>query len=138
MKLGCNIEVHDLTDGTGGLTAKRTRKPRQAVPLERDVQKSILAFLALRGILAWRQNTGSVVREYRGKSRLIRFGMSGMPDILGCLPGGRLLAIEVKRPGNKPTDEQFATLANLTKAGALAFWASSVYEVQAILEAGGY
>ncbi len=64
-----------------------------------------------------------------------RFGQAGWPDILAILPpsgqqggriswpsclppSGRLLALEVKLPGNIPTPLQSATLERMAKAGA--------------------
>jgi hypothetical protein len=42
---------------------------------------------------------------------------------------GRFLAIEVKRPGNKPTPEQQQFIDTINEAGGLAFVARSVEEV---------
>ena len=59
----------------------------------------------------------------------------GVSDIIGCLPKtGRFLAIEVKRPGNKPTAEQQQFIDIINDAGGLAFVAHSIEEVQTKLE----
>lgn len=60
----------------------------------------------------------------------------GVSDILGVLPNGRALAIEVKRPGGKPTEAQQLFLHEVNRAGGLAFTASSVDEVEAYLRRG--
>lgn len=59
--------------------------------------------------------------------------MKGWPDILGCL-NGRMFAIEVKRPGGKPTALQLAELQSWSRAGALAGIASSWQDVEDILQ----
>jgi hypothetical protein len=55
----------------------------------------------------------------------------GVSDIIGCIPKtGRFLAIEVKRPGGKPTPEQQQFIDTINAAGGLAFVARSVEEVE--------
>lgn len=60
------------------------------------------------------------------------YGRSGEPDITGCLDGRRI-EIEVKRPGNKPTELQHEALAKWQAAGAIAGWVTSVEEVEQLL-----
>lgn len=50
---------------------------------------------------------------------------AGTPDILACL-AGRFYAIEVKRPGERPTRLQEKRLAQWRAAGAVAVWVDSV------------
>ena len=57
------------------------------------------------------------------------FGNAGKPDITGCIDGTRI-EIEVKRPGEKPTEIQKQTIAEWQMAGAVAFWATSWPEVE--------
>ena len=80
----------------------------QAKPLERDIQRAILQYLKLRKIFAWRNQTTGIYDQKRKTFRANQT-MKGVPDILGILPGGRFLGIEVKRPGGKlsPEQEQF-------------------------------
>ena len=95
-------------------------------PSEADILHAILDYLALRGITAWRVNSGAT----KIGDRYIRFGKKGMADILGILkPNGRLLAIEVKRPGGRATPEQLAFLKQVNDAGGLGFVACSVEKV---------
>lgn len=56
----------------------------------------------------------------------------GVSDILGCLPGGRMLAIEVKRPdGNYGvTEAQQRFLHAIAKVGGISFVARSPEEVK--------
>ena len=57
---------------------------------------------------------------------------AGQPDILGCYQG-RTLALEVKRPGRKPTKLQQAVLKKWEAAGAIAAVVTSVEEVKELL-----
>lgn len=50
---------------------------------------------------------------------------SGTPDLLACI-AGVMYAIEVKRPGNKPTKLQEHRLKQWRDAGAVAVWVDSV------------
>jgi hypothetical protein len=103
--------------------------------LERDIQKVILDYLACIGVFAWRANTGAVAATYKGKSRFMRFGPKGQADILGIMsPSGRLLAIEVKRKGQGPTEEQSRFLNRIDLAGGIAIVAHSLEECQESLE----
>jgi len=52
---------------------------------ERDIQRAILDYLAARGVLAFRMQTGAVQSEYKGKSRFMRFGVPGMADVLAFI-----------------------------------------------------
>jgi hypothetical protein len=112
--------------------ARVTKAP---VPTEAEIQKSILAVLRFHGVHAWRQNTGAFAGEYKGRSRFIRFGVKGQADIVGLLgptfgrDAGRMIAVEVKRPGNRPTPEQVRWLIEINDAGGFAFWATSAQTV---------
>jgi len=58
----------------------------------------------------------------------------GIADIGGVLPGGRILAIEVKVPGNKTDPDRLAKqtkyLCRINASGGLGFFALSLFEVQ--------
>lgn len=64
---------------------------------ENDIQKEIREFMQLHGWLVFRMNAGR-----RGGAQLCP---AGTPDLL-CLKNGRVLFIEVKRPGQKPSKVQ--------------------------------
>lgn len=74
-------------------------------PTESQVLKAVLYRLKLHPEVAWfaRMNSGGCT-DNRGQ--FVRFGFTGCPDILGQLKDGRFLALEVKRPGGKPTKAQ--------------------------------
>jgi Holliday junction resolvase len=56
----------------------------------------------------------------------------GQPDIFGCFDG-RMLALEVKRPGETPTKLQRARLKRWAKAGAIAAVVCSRDQVKELL-----
>ena len=57
------------------------------------VLNGCLGYLQARGIYHWLNSTGAV---HIGPGRFMRFGKVGLSDILGILPGGRLLYVECK------------------------------------------
>jgi len=103
-------------------------------PLERDILKACLDYLALIKVPAWRSNSGALKID----KRLVRFnGAEGCSDILGVLPRGphrgAFLAVEVKRPGRKPTEKQQGFLDRIEVAGGVGLWVCSVGELEADL-----
>ena len=105
---------------------------RIPAPLEANIQSLILDYLPndRRVGMFWRQNTGGAALPGKGGTRqFVKFGARGVSDILGVLVGGRALAIEVKRPGKKPTDHQQKFIDAVNATGGLAFVATSVRDV---------
>lgn len=83
---------------------------------ERDLTKQIRDWLNLKRIFHWKHWSG--------------LGSApGVPDILGVLPGGRALMIEVKTMKGKLSDHQRRFLENAANQGALAFEARSLEDV---------
>lgn len=97
---------------------------------EKDVQKAILDYLAIKGYFFWRNNTGGF-RDKR--DHFYQFGKVGSGDILGMTKEGRFFSIEVKAKGKKPTDHQVAFIQRVTANKGIAFVAYSVDDVQTFL-----
>jgi hypothetical protein len=99
---------------------------------ESDIVRNCLTWLRLHGVFCWRQNQGAIGGEYKGKRRFLRFtSVAGVSDILGVLrPQGLLLALEVKRPGHRPTIEQEAFLATVRDHGGIGACVQSVAELE--------
>lgn len=141
------IRLKHLPPQLGGPAEPAKKRKGAPVPLEKDVQRACLQWLALVGVFAFRVNSGAVTGEYKGKRRFMRFNTAaGCADIIGMLPGDRFnpplqravfLAVEVKRIGNKPTAKQLAFLGRVQKAGGLAFVCYGVEDLQAKLRAEG-
>jgi hypothetical protein len=97
---------------------------------ESDVVRACLNYLTVRGIFAWRQNTGGAAFQHKDKTYHVRFGFPGMSDILGVLPGGTILACECKKPGARTSKkralQQAAFREQVTKSGGLALVAHTV------------
>lgn len=123
------------------LPARKPFRLKHTEPSEAVVLYDVLACLkqlqAL-GKVVWyaRFNTASGRLQYgnSGASQWIKFAFKGCPDVLGQLPGGKLLCIEVKSPSGKVTEDQAAFIEMAGHNGALAFVARSVSDVLQMLE----
>ncbi|HEU5013922.1 MAG TPA: VRR-NUC domain-containing protein [Roseiflexaceae bacterium] len=93
---------------------------------EQAIQNAILAYLHARGILAWRINSGAVKAAHGG---LIKLAPKGHSDIF-ALYQAKAVFIEVKRQGGKVSPDQQAFLDRVRSAGAIAFVARSIDDVE--------
>ena len=84
--------------------------------LEKNIQSKIMAWLKKNRI---------------ERVKTIQLSENGWPDITGVIPPhGKALWIEVKRPGEKPSELQRYRLKRLKKAGAVAFWTDNLDKVK--------
>lgn len=98
---------------------------------EHDIQQAILLALGQRRDLRlWRNNAGMAF----GKGRAVRFGVVGQADISGILTGGRRLELEVKAPGERPTEEQVRFGSMITRYGGVWAVVRSVEEAIAAVD----
>ena len=110
---------------------------------ERDIQTSILLelshgptrLLRINAGVAWQ---GTVIEHTRHRLVLarpyaIRLAAPGVSDLIGWTEGGRFVAIEVKAPRGRVTDEQKAFLDLVRRSGGLADVARSVEEARKII-----
>ena len=90
------------------------------MPLEKQIVDSIVKVL--------RTTPGCVVRKRHGTV----FGVAGDPDLYGTI-NGRHFELEVKQPGNPPTELQLRRLEEWHVAGATVGVVHSVQEAKEIL-----
>ena len=101
-----------------------------ALPKEKDIQKQIVQYLKMRGAVAVRTNSGA----FKVKDRFVRFNSEeGCSDLLCCYRGF-FVALEVKRPGKKPTAKQSGFLGEVEKASGIAAVVTSIDDVREILD----
>ena len=99
---------------------------------ESQVLGACLQLLTLRGVFAWRANQAAIPLKGGGFRRFA--GLKGVSDILGVLRGGRLLAVECKRPGEKVRPEQAAFLARVNELGGVGVVVDDVKALEKLLE----
>jgi hypothetical protein len=90
----------------------------------------ILEYLHRMGIKAWRNNSGSVLQSAGGKVRRINYGLKGSSDIIGWMPGGKFLAIEVKVGKDKLSEDQFNFLGDARRDGCVVIEAKTLQDVE--------
>lgn len=108
---------------------------------------AVLTYLRLRGVFAWRNNTGGAMLPGRGgQLRPVKFGLTGLPDVLGVRKVtplcprcgaptqsiGQLIGVECKR-ATRVSREQRATLAALEEQRALVVVARAITDVEKAL-----
>jgi hypothetical protein len=103
--------------------------------LETDIQQGILDYLAVRRIFHYRQNTGAAFFKGSGiasngdtRSRFIRFGVAGAPDIVAIV-NGRYVGIEVKGPRGVQSEAQKEFENRVRTAGGTYILARSIDDV---------
>jgi hypothetical protein len=107
------------------------RPPKPPKPeLEADIQRKIINLLKRRGAVVTRVNSGHLTTE----GRHINLASAGTSDLI-VLYRGKYLALEIKRPGNKPTGKQQRFLDSVRLAGGIAMILTSVAECEALLDA---
>lgn len=136
--------IFDLADAIVN-KPKRVSKPRDPDKTrngnEHAVQSDIMKALRHHPKVAWiaRFNSSNLtVSDDYGKVRYVRSNTQrGMSDTMGMLHGGRLFAIEVKRPGVKITEahaHQREFLELIKAGGGIAGFAWSVEDAVKLIE----
>jgi hypothetical protein len=88
------------------------------------------------GLVLWRNNVG-VARHFNPRTHRVtstRYGLAkGSADLVGIL-NGRFIALEIKRPGQRPTRDQQRWLELVRTFGGFAAVVTSVEEALAAIE----
>ena len=119
---------------------------------EHDVQQSVAIELSRRGCIVNRTNSGvfyivpawafnsnqtvTLGEWLRQNVRRVTIGHRGQSDLQGHRPDGRCWYIEVKKPGEKPRENQERFIRAMRDSGALAGVAHSVEEAVGIVFGG--
>ena len=122
---------------------QKTLKLTRTNPKEAPILASVLKALNFYPNVDWweRMNVGAYVAGEGKKRRFIRYGFKGCADIIGQLKPrrdgepGAWLAIECKRVGEHPTEDQQAFLDRINKNGGIGFVARSVDDLKKTLGA---
>lgn len=81
--------------------------------LEKDIQRAIIDWLAIKKVFHYRQNTGGFMDAQK---HFYRFGALGAPDIIAVVKG-QYVGIEVKGTKGKQSPAQKQFQADLERAG---------------------
>jgi hypothetical protein len=75
----------------------------------------------------WAKAQGCLYYKFASPAR------RGVPDRVVIGPGGKVLFLELKAPGNEPTPLQTRELAILNKQGCNAHWADNLLSAQTLI-----
>lgn len=109
--------------------------PRKPMTPEKAIQAACHRYLALRGFLVWRANSGAMkVPGAPGRrQRYVQFNsIQGMSDLC-AVKGGRFYAIEVKREDGKTSWHQEQFLQRVREVGGVAIVVRSIEDLEAQL-----
>lgn len=87
-------------------------------PLEKEIEAKLVAFAKSLGIICY---------KFTSPSR------RSVPDRVMVLPGGRVIWMELKRRGQKPTASQIVEIEKLKKQGATVYVVDNVEDGKLIL-----
>ncbi|MEK6881206.1 MAG: hypothetical protein AABY22_16415 [Nanoarchaeota archaeon] len=96
--------------------------------IEKEIQRLVLDYLTIKKFFHWRNNSGAMVSEYKGKKRFFRFGETGSPDIFALIKG-TLYGIEIKSIKGKQNENQQEYEQRFKKAGGTYILAYSLEDV---------
>jgi len=93
-----------------------------------DSQKDILAFILQHPKVydAWVTTQGRLKGKYK-------IGKTGVSDIIGFMKNGRFLAVEVKKVGEKISDQQQIFIDSVNMCGGVAGVAITIEDANKIL-----
>lgn len=99
---------------------------------EKQIENSILNYLRANGIFCWKaQSVGlfdPTKKIYRRSNN--KHHIKGVSDILGIMPNGRFLAVEVKSEKGRATPEQLQFIENIKESGGIALLARSIDDLK--------
>ena len=101
---------------------------------ESDIQKSILDYLKIKHYVIFKHRSVGIYKQDTGKYIPLAFGEKGISDLIACDPYGRFWAIEVKKPGGRPSQEQLDFLSRVRENNGVALLVDSLDQVLAYVE----
>lgn len=114
---------------------------------EHSIQNACIDLLEIHGFEVIRVNSGKQKAEYtyktgerKGttKTRFIHMAKTGTSDIIACSPRGEFMALEVKAPGNEPTEAQYAFLRRIAENKGIDLWCDDPADLADWLKKNNY
>lgn len=100
---------------------------------ESEIQAEIMKYLNMHHLVAWAYVTSTGTFRGLQGGRPIKIGYPGMADILGQMKSGKLFAIEVKKPGEKPRKDQQEFLDMVKKYGGRSCCATCIEDIESFM-----
>lgn len=102
---------------------------------EKDIENQILEYLSLKNIFAFKVEKTGIYDPTKGvfRKKKSKYNINGISDILGILPNGKFIAIEVKSKYGILSLEQSLFLSAIKNNGGFGFVARSVNDVESLI-----
>jgi hypothetical protein len=94
-----------------------------------DLTEAVKRYLILRGIFCWRNNTVGVYDPVRKVYRLNKGQLRGVADILGIMPDGTFIAVEIKTGRDRLSEYQIAYREEVRNHNAIYIEAHTIDDV---------
>ena len=94
---------------------------------ESQIQKGVINWLLYHKCFVWRNNTGSYETA---AGHYVSYGFKGSPDIVGMLPNGRFLGVEVKTVIGKQNKDQKIFEQRVKECGGIYIIARSIDDLE--------
>ena len=106
---------------------------------ENQIKLAICDWLSAHKIFVFQHDSVGIFDPVKKRYRISRtkYRLKGVADILGLLPTGKFIAIEVKTKSGRLTPEQEVFLDRVSENGGIAFVARSVDDVRCALDRTG-
>ncbi len=99
---------------------------------EKEIQNQIIEWLKWSKCFFWRNNSGAIFTEYKGRKHMYRFGSIGSPDIF-VVKKGKIYGIEVKSATGKQSPEQKSWQQAFEISGGKYILARKLYDVSELI-----
>jgi hypothetical protein len=101
--------------------------------LEKDIQRQVCEYLALKKHFFWRQNTTPIYDPTRKTFRAMpKYSMKGVPDIIVLTDGGFSVFLEIKRKGQRLRPDQVSFKERCEKIGCEYYTITDVSQLKDI------
>ena len=96
---------------------------------EQAIQKVIIDYLKLKKYLVFKHRNVGIYKQATNSYIPLSFGEKGISYIIACSPQGTFIAVEVKKPGGKPSPDQLRFLEEVKVRGGVGILAYSLDDV---------
>lgn len=100
---------------------------------EQQIQKAIIDYLKLKKFIVFKHRNVGIYKKATDSYIPLSAGEKGISDVIACSNKGTFVAIEVKKPGGKPSPDQLEFLERVKAYGGIGILAYSLDDVMAVI-----
>jgi len=99
------------------------------VATEQQTQRAISEYLQFKGVIIFKHRNVGIYKKETNQYIPLPDGERGISDLIGCTKRGQFIAIEVKKKGGKPTQNQLEFIERVRANGGISILAYSLEDV---------